>query len=42
MTAIVVFLAVHLTLTALVPKVLPPMITGRAKLDTRQDDGARP
>jgi hypothetical protein len=25
-----------------VPKVLPPMITGRAKLDTRQDDGARP
>ena len=30
MTAIVLFLAVHLTLTALVPKVLPPMITGRA------------
>ncbi|TMJ45014.1 MAG: hypothetical protein E6G90_16300, partial [Alphaproteobacteria bacterium] len=30
MAAIVLFLAVHLTLTALVPKVLPPMITGRA------------
>jgi len=29
MTAIVLFLAIHLTLTALVPKVLPPMITGR-------------
>jgi thiosulfate reductase cytochrome b subunit len=29
MAAIVLFLAVHLTLTALVPKVLPPMITGR-------------
>jgi thiosulfate reductase cytochrome b subunit len=28
--AIVLFLAIHLTLTALVPKVLPPMITGRA------------
>ena len=30
MAAIVLFLAVHLTLTALVPRVLPPMITGRA------------
>jgi len=30
MAAIVLFLAVHLALTALVPKVLPPMITGRA------------
>ena len=30
MAAIVLFLAVHLTLIALVPKVLPPMITGRA------------
>ncbi|MBV8133393.1 MAG: cytochrome b/b6 domain-containing protein [Alphaproteobacteria bacterium] len=29
MAAIVLFLAVHLTLTALVPTVLPPMITGR-------------
>jgi len=29
MAAIVLFIAVHLTLTALVPKVLPPMITGR-------------
>ena len=29
MAAIVLFLAVHLTLTALVPAVLPPMITGR-------------
>ena len=42
MTAIIVFLAVHLTLTALVPKVLPPMITGRAESDTGQDEGARP
>ena len=32
MTAIVLFVAVHLTLTALVPKVLPPMITGRARI----------
>jgi thiosulfate reductase cytochrome b subunit len=30
MAAIVLFLAVHLSLTALVPKVLLPMITGRA------------
>jgi thiosulfate reductase cytochrome b subunit len=30
MAAIVLFLAVHLALTALVPEVLPPMITGRA------------
>ena len=30
MAAIVLFLAVHLALTALVPKVLPPMITGRS------------
>jgi thiosulfate reductase cytochrome b subunit len=30
MAAIVLFLAVHLSLTLLVPKVLPPMITGRA------------
>jgi thiosulfate reductase cytochrome b subunit len=29
MAAIVLFLAVHLTLTALVPRALPPMITGR-------------
>ncbi|HWK43122.1 MAG TPA: cytochrome b/b6 domain-containing protein [Stellaceae bacterium] len=33
MSAIVLFLVVHLALTALVPKVLPPMITGRARLD---------
>ncbi len=31
MSAIVLFLAVHLSLTILVPKVLPPMITGRAR-----------
>ena len=31
MAAIVLFLAVHLSLTLLVPKVLPPMITGRAR-----------
>ena len=30
MAAIVLFLAVHLALTALIPKALPPMITGRA------------
>jgi thiosulfate reductase cytochrome b subunit len=30
MAAIVLFLVVHLTLTALVPKVLLPMITGRS------------
>lgn len=42
MAAIVLFLAVHLTLTALVPKVLPPMITGRAKLDVTLDGGGRP
>jgi thiosulfate reductase cytochrome b subunit len=30
MTAIVLFLIVHVSLTALVPKVLPAMITGRA------------
>jgi thiosulfate reductase cytochrome b subunit len=31
MTGIVLFLAVHVLLTILVPKVLPPMITGRAR-----------
>lgn len=31
MGAIVLFLVVHLSLTILVPKVLPPMITGRAR-----------
>jgi len=31
MAAIVLFVVVHLTLTALVPKVLPPMITGRSR-----------
>ena len=31
MAAIVLFLAVHLLLTLLVPKVLLPMITGRAR-----------
>ncbi len=31
MAAIVLFLAVHLTLTALVPTALPPMITGRVR-----------
>jgi thiosulfate reductase cytochrome b subunit len=31
MSAIVLFLVVHLSLTILVPKVLPPMITGRAR-----------
>ena len=30
MTGIVLFIVVHIALTALVPKVLPPMITGRA------------
>jgi len=30
MTGVVLFLVVHILLTALVPKVLPPMITGRA------------
>lgn len=39
MAAIVLFLVVHLLLTAVVPKVLPPMITGRARLDTTPDDG---
>jgi thiosulfate reductase cytochrome b subunit len=33
MGAIVAFIAVHLTLTVLVPAVFPPMITGRAKID---------
>ncbi len=42
MTAIVLFVGVHLTLTALVPKVLPPMITGRAKIDITPDLGGRP
>ena len=42
MAAIVSFIAVHLTLTMLVPKVLPPMITGRAKLEMSPDLGARP
>jgi thiosulfate reductase cytochrome b subunit len=31
MTGIVLFIIVHLSLTLLVPKVLPPMITGRAR-----------
>jgi thiosulfate reductase cytochrome b subunit len=31
MSAIVLFLVVHLSLTILEPKVLPPMITGRAR-----------
>lgn len=42
MAAIVLFVAVHLTLTAVVPKVLPPMITGRAKLDVTPDLTSRP
>ena len=33
MAAIVGFVAVHLALVALVPKVLPPMITGRARIE---------
>jgi thiosulfate reductase cytochrome b subunit len=33
MAAIALFVAVHLLLTALVPKVLPPMITGRSKIE---------
>jgi thiosulfate reductase cytochrome b subunit len=37
MAAIVAFIAVHLTLTALVPNVLPPMITGRAKIEITSD-----
>jgi thiosulfate reductase cytochrome b subunit len=41
MAAIVLFLFVHLLLTALVPKVLPPMITGRARLDMTPDGGDR-
>jgi thiosulfate reductase cytochrome b subunit len=32
MAAIVLFIVVHVALTLLVPKVLPPMITGRARL----------
>jgi thiosulfate reductase cytochrome b subunit len=42
MSAIVLFVAVHLTLTTLVPKVLPPMITGRARIDLTPDLGDRP
>jgi thiosulfate reductase cytochrome b subunit len=42
MAGIVLFTAVHLALTALVPKVLPPMITGRAKVDITSDAGGRP
>jgi thiosulfate reductase cytochrome b subunit len=42
MAAITLFLAVHLSLTALVPKVLPPMITGRARIDITPDRGGRP
>jgi thiosulfate reductase cytochrome b subunit len=42
MAGIVLFIAVHLALTALVPKVLPPMITGRAKVDITSDAGGRP
>ena len=32
MVGIVLFIVVHVALTLLVPKVLPPMITGRARL----------
>jgi thiosulfate reductase cytochrome b subunit len=42
MAGIVLFIAVHLTLTALVPKVLPPMVTGRAKIDITPDLADRP
>jgi thiosulfate reductase cytochrome b subunit len=42
MSAIVLFVAVHLSLTVLVPKVLPPMITGRARIDMTPDLGGRP
>jgi thiosulfate reductase cytochrome b subunit len=35
MAAIVGFLAIHLALVVLVPKVLPPMITGRARIEGR-------
>jgi thiosulfate reductase cytochrome b subunit len=39
MAAIVLFLGIHILLTALVPKVLPPMITGRAKIAAARDAG---
>jgi thiosulfate reductase cytochrome b subunit len=39
MSAIVGFTVVHIALVALVPKVLPPMITGRARVET--EEGAR-
>ena len=42
MAGIVLFLVVHLLLTALVPKVLPPMITGRARIDVSPDREGRP
>ena len=42
MTSIVLFVAVHLTLTALVPKVLPPMITGHGRIDITPDLEGRP
>ncbi len=43
MCGLVLFLVVHLGLTALVPKVLPPMITGRGHvpLDVLEAEGGR-
>ena len=43
MAGLVLFLVVHLGLTAMVPKVLPPMITGRAhvELDILEREGSR-
>ncbi len=38
MAGIVAFLAVHVGLTVLVPKVLPPMITGRARIAAPSSD----
>jgi thiosulfate reductase cytochrome b subunit len=37
MCAIIAFLVVHIVLTLLVPKVLPPMITGRARVAAQGD-----
>lgn len=41
MAAIVCFIAIHLTLAALVPSVLLPMITGRARIDVASESKDR-
>ena len=41
MVGIVLFLIVHIALTLLVPKVLLPMITGRAPTDDMADNARR-